>query len=81
MELFARGIKNNKRLQNFQRWPASLFFHLIESKIRCRSLENVIQLFFIKSGNLLLCAKMDYVTFNNICFSFTFFVFYKYLSI
>ena len=31
--------------------------------------------FSIQSGNLLLCAKIDYVTFNNICFSFTLFFF------
>ena len=36
-ELFARGIENNKEPQNFLRWPASLFFYLIECKI-----ENVI---------------------------------------
>ena len=39
LELFARGIENNQKPQNFQRWPASLFLHLIESIIRCRSLE------------------------------------------
>ena len=44
LELFARGIENNQRPQNFQRWPESLIFHFIESKIRCRSFENVIQL-------------------------------------
>ena len=34
----ARGIENNQIPQNFQRWPASLFFHLFESIIRGRSL-------------------------------------------
>ena len=41
----ARGIENNQTPQHFQRWPASLFFHLIKSIVRCRSLENVIKLF------------------------------------
>ena len=44
LELIEKRIENNQKPQNFQRWPASLFFHLIDSKIRCRSLENVIQL-------------------------------------
>ena len=30
LELFVRGIENNQRPQNCQRWPASTFFYLIE---------------------------------------------------
>ena len=33
LELFARGIENYQRPGNFQRWPTSLFFYLIESII------------------------------------------------
>ena len=34
LKIFARGIENDQRPQNFQRWPASLFVYLIESIIR-----------------------------------------------
>ena len=33
LELFAGGIENYQRPENFQRWPASSFFSLIESTI------------------------------------------------
>ena len=38
-ELFARGIENNQRPQNFQRWPASIFFYLNLKCNRFRSLD------------------------------------------
>ena len=40
MELFARGIENYQGPENFQRWPASLFFSLIRHN-RCRSLDKM----------------------------------------
>ena len=34
LELFARGIENNQRTENFQRWAASIFFYLFDHN-RC----------------------------------------------
>ena len=45
LELFARAIVNYQRPENFQRWPASLFFSLFESTIEVGPLTKSCDIF------------------------------------
>ena len=51
LELFARGIENYLRPETFQRWPASLFFSLIESTIEVGPLTKSCDIFIQLSIN------------------------------
>ena len=52
MELFARGIENNQRPQNFQRYPASIFFHLISAQHISFGLEKWSDTSIDKNGDM-----------------------------